>query len=122
MLVLGIQTPGSVTASPTSTLQEAGAVYIALVVEQPGKLTVTVWLVPSEIRLLKTVVKLVVVGLVRSVCSWPPSLTVNVPVVGLVRLMTTVEEKLLVSEAHRPAVATALMEQTGAMEQEDGAV
>ncbi|GAB4009663.1 hypothetical protein GCM10028808_18840 [Spirosoma migulaei] len=52
----------------------------------------------------------------------PGRLAVSVPEIALVRLTTTETEYVLVAVAQSPAVATALIEQTGATEQEAGAV
>lgn len=62
-------------------------------VEQLGRLATTVWLAPSEVRLLKIAVNVAeLFAVVVKVRLCPPVLTVNKPAVGLVRVTTDVAE------------------------------
>jgi hypothetical protein len=50
-----------------------------------------------------------------------PSVTVKILAAGLVTVIATVLENVLVAEAHEPWVVTALTEQAGVTEQDAGA-
>ena len=62
-------------------------------VEQPGRLTTTLWVAPSEIRLSNAAMKVAELpAVVVKVRLWPPVLTVNKPIVGFVRVTNAVAE------------------------------
>ena len=95
-----------------------------MVVEQPGKVAVTVCEAPLDTMPLKVATAVVVpveAGTVK-VTLLTPSVTVSMPAVGLVIVTVTVLEKVLVAVLQSPGVATALTEHTGATEQLAGAV